>query len=33
MTQWAIRLTCFMGAILVALTVAGCIHADIGNMR
>lgn len=33
MTKWVIRLTCFMGAILVVLTVAGCIHADIGNMR
>jgi hypothetical protein len=33
MTMWAIKLTCFMWAVLTVLTVTGCIHADIGTMR
>lgn len=33
MTKWAIRLASFTGAIFVVLTIAGCIHADIGTMR
>ena len=33
MIQWAMRLMCFTGVILAVLTVSGCIHADMGNMR